>query len=489
MIHPLRTFLWLACVLLAACGRHHDDKPATIAEAAHVGVVEQAPGATPFIARITLTLERYQDLSRVSFTVTPKPGTFSKPVTVSYDKAWLDRRNAWSGAGRRLSFPVFGLYAGYANDVSIQATFKDGSAHSEKLAIRTDPYTGQASVYGTPTIKTARGAGVSPGYDYIVVKNGIATPVVVDTDGNMRWVGTGLTESVSSLFVDDAFYVGSNSTPTLARVELNGTVSSRQLASTRFTNFHHDLSPGKNGFLAEMDVVDNGVRKVESVLAEIAATGDVLKEWDLGEIFRRTMRAGGDDPSNFVRDNADWFHMNSAIYDRADNSLLVSSRENFVVKLDYDTGNIRWILGDPAKHWYADYPSLRALALRVTSGKVPIGQHSLSILENGELLLFNNGTASLSQPPGTPPGTNRSYSAPSRYAIDEKARTAQEVWTYENDKTIYSDICSSVYQPAPGNYLIAYSVASGRTKAILKGVDAAGKVAFDIEYPTNVCAT
>lgn len=490
MNHLLRNSIWLACALLAACGRHHDDdKPRTIAAAARVGVVEQAPGVTPFIARVTLTLERYPELARVTFTVAPRPGTLSRPVTVTYDKAWLDRRNAYSTPERRLAVPVFGLYAGYANEVTVQATFSDGSSHTEKLAIRTDGYTGQASVYGAPVVRTARSAGASPGYDYMVIKNGLATPVVVDTDGHMRWVGSGLTESVSSLFVGDAFYVGSNSTPTLARVELNGTTSGRQLASTRYTNFHHELAVGKNGFLAEMDAIDNGVRKVESILAEITATGEVLKEWDLGEIFRRTMRAGGDDPSNFVRDNADWFHMNSAIYNRADNSLLLSSRENFVVKIDYDSGDIKWILGDPAKHWYVNYPSLRALALRVTAGKVPIGQHSLSIVENGDLLLFNNGTASFSQPPGAPPGASRSYSAPSRYAIDEKARTAREVWTYENDKAIYSDICSSVYQPTPGNYLIAYSVASGRTRAILKGVDTAGKVAFEVEYPTNVCAT
>lgn len=479
--------LWFALTLLAACGRGHP--PPTIADGVQVGVLSQTPGVTPFIATLTLTTDRYPDLRSLGFAITPRAGSYSRPVAVTYHKAWLDRRQAYSSADGRLTVPLFGLYADYQNEVTLTLTWRDGSTRQERLNVRTQPYAGQASVYGTPEIRKARSSASAPGYDYIFIKNGVATPVVVDTDGYLRWVGSGLNESISSVFLDDAFYVGNASAPSLARVDLNGTVSSRQLGSSRFTNFHHDLARGKQGLLAELEAVDNGVRKVESVLAEITPTGEVLRQWDMGDIFRRTLRAGGDDPANFVRDGSDWFHMNSAIYDPADNALLVSSRENFVVKLDYDSGDIRWIFGDPTKHWYVNYPSLRALALRLTAGKVPIGQHSLSLVGSGELLLFNNGTASFSQPPGAPAGASRNYSAPSRYAIDEKARTAREVWTYENDRAIYSDICSSVYQPQPGQYLIAYSVAFARTTAILKGVDAAGNVAFDFAYPTSVCAT
>ena len=49
-------------------------------------------------------------------------------------------------------------------------------------------------------------------------------------------------------------------------------------------------------------------------------------------------------------------------YNRADDSLIVSSRENFVICLDYETQAIKWILGDPTKKWY-QFPSLRTFAL------------------------------------------------------------------------------------------------------------------------------
>lgn len=90
----------------------------------------------------------------------------------------------------------------------------------------------------------------------------------------------------------------------------------------------------------------------------------------------------------------------------------------------------------------------------------------------------------------TPPRTGTSTTrrcAPSRYQIDEQARSAREVWTYERNRERYSDICSSVGESTPGNYLVAYSVAEGRTQARLLAVDSLGRVAFDFAYPTYLC--
>jgi arylsulfate sulfotransferase len=479
----------LACLLAAACSRLAEEFDDTDAEEAHVSVVEQAPGPTPFIVNLALRLEDFANLDRVSYTIAAKPGTFSRPVSVTYTRARLERTGAWHAADKRLAFPVFGLYANYQNSVTLTAHFRDASTHVERLTVAAPAYDGPAAVYNTPQVRTARSAAVSPGFDFMVVQNSIVSPAVLDTDGNLRWVAAGPGNSMSSMFDEDGFVVGSATTPELFRLEFNGSYGARPLASTRYTNFHHDLTPGKTGLLAELDGVEGGVQKIESILAEITRTGEVIKEWDMAAIFRAAMQAGGDDPSNFVRDGADWFHMNSAIYVAADDSLLVSSRENFVVKIDYATGKIKWLLGDTSKHWYVDYPSLRALTLKLTSGKAPIGQHSLSIADNGELLLFNNGLGSLNQLAGTSPGSTRDFSTPSRYKIDEAARTAAETWAYAPTPPIYSDICSSVYEPGIANhYLITYSVAAARTVTKLVGLDSKGKIAFDYEYPANVCA-
>jgi hypothetical protein len=100
----------LACLLAAACSRVAEElDDDTYAEAAHVSVVEQAPGPTPFIVNLALRLEDIANLDRISFTIAAMPGTFSKPVAVTYTRGWFDRTGAWHPADKRLAFPVFGL--------------------------------------------------------------------------------------------------------------------------------------------------------------------------------------------------------------------------------------------------------------------------------------------------------------------------------------------------------------------------------------------
>lgn len=109
----------------------------------------------------------------------------------------------------------------------------------------------------------------------------------------------------------------------------------------------------------------------------------MLNQWQLGAILGAYMESQGDDPSAFVRPGTDWFHNNAATYDPVDDSVIISSRENFVIKLDYSTGRIIWILGDPTKYWYT-FPSLRAKALTLAPGGLyPIGQHAVSISSDG----------------------------------------------------------------------------------------------------------
>lgn len=482
-----RTFLWLALLMLAACGRFGNDDP--LAERANITIVAHAPGSTPFIRTLTIGMEHFGDLTKVSYTIVPKPGTQSKPVAVTMERAWLERRQAYAGADKRLVLPVFGLYANYRNTVSVDLTFSDGSHHDEQVAMDTPAYSGADAYYATPTVRTARTGAALPGLDFIEIHNEVGTPLVLDSDGNLRWTGTGLTNSMSSLFSANGFFVGSQTTPTLYRLELDGALSTTALATATFINFHHDLAIGKTGLLAEMDAIENGVANEEATLAELSATGQVLKQWNMAQIFRDTMLAQGDDPSSFVRDGADWFHMNSAIYSSADDSLIVSSREQFVVKLDYATGRIKWLFGDPTKDWYVNHPSLRALALQLTAGNPPIGQHSLSLDAKGNLLLFNNGFASLNQPEGAPAGATIPYSAPVKYAIDEQARTAKAIWTYEHGRDLVSTICSSVMEAESNAYLVAYSSVELRARARLLALDPAGVVAFDYEYPSAACST
>src|SRR5207302_7121096 len=103
------------------------------------------------------------------------------------------------------------------------------------------------------------------------------------------------------------------------------------------------------------------------------------------------MIAGGDDPSQFVYPTpTDWFHNNAVTYNRADDSLIISGREDFVIAIDYETATIKWILGDETKKWFT-FPSLAQYSLALAPGTLPpIGQHALSITYDQGLLLYDD---------------------------------------------------------------------------------------------------
>ncbi len=483
-----KIFLIVSIACLFSCGGNNETEPPLQAILSKVAVMNQINGVTPFIKQIRLSIDNYHDLVNVSFTISPKSGTFSKPVSVQYQKSYLDKKAFYNSSSRQILLPIFGLYAGYKNNITLVLNFIDGSSRIEKLEMSTIDYVETEKVYTAINIKQAR-TDDKLGFDFVAIKSALTTPVVVDTDGNIRWIGSGSSYSSTTVYSNNIFYIGAKNTTSLTILEFDGSSSSVLVpSSNKYTNFHHELNLGKTGLLAEMDGTINGIKILESMLVEINEKGEILKEWNLGEILKDVMTKGGDDPTNFVRDGSDWFHVNSAIYNRIDDTLIISSRENFVMCIDYETGKLKWLLGDTMKHWYVDFPSLRPHSLTLTSGIPPIGQHALSISPDGNLLLFNDGLGSLNNPANTAPGESRTFSAASKYAIHESSKTADQIWTFENERKVYSDICSSVYEKNQ-SYLINYAVAYNHTKAKLVGVDDSGKIAFDFEYPNVACNT
>lgn len=317
----------------------------------------------------------------------------------------------------------------------------------------------------------------------------------MDVDGEVRWDADIKRVSSSSAFINNAFWTGTikGAATAIDVLSLYGKSDVLHINGTAMGSdayFHHNIDQGKKGILIELDGTTDGALKIESFLSEIDKSGNVIKEWDLGKIFSEYMVQEGDDPSNFVRNGVDWFHMNAATYGPADDTLLVSSRENFVVKLDYNTGKIIWLLGDETKHWYS-YPSLQKLALSLSSGQVPIGQHAVSITKEGKLMLFNNGLKSFNHPSGTPAGIDLATSQTAIFDIDSQNKTGQMIWSF--DDGIYSDICSSIYQDQlsdQGDFLINYAAADDRTRVVIQGINKEKQKLFEFTYPSPTpCAT
>lgn len=440
----------------------------------------------PFVRNVQLPGVRVKDLSTVRYTIAAKPGATARPVDVRYGIDALARRGNVDFDSGALTLPVFGLYAGYANQVSVELTFADASKQVIAVEVDTEPYIDPNLLYDHPTILQARAPGSALGFDYIALKNMRGGPIIIDTDGAIRWVAPDVVaDSTSTAFQANGFAVGSKGSAVLTRLELDGTVSQATLNGVGYTDFHHNIDHGKSGLLVEVDRNIGGVRDLESTLAEVAPDGSVVREWDFAAIIRDHMRSRGDDPTAFVRPGIDWLHMNAAAYDPHDDTIVVSSRENFVVKVDYQSGHIVWILGDPTKYWFS-FASLREKALTLPPGDLyPIGQHAISVTAAGELMLFNNGLGSLNQPAGASPGESRTYSAVSTYTIDAASLTAHEARHFDHDRTVLSDICSSAYQADDGaSVLVNYAVADNRTHARVVGLDGGQNIVFELEYPS-----
>lgn len=169
------------------------------------------------------------------------------------------------------------------------------------------------------------------------------SPVIIDTDAEVRWIGTGGVKDLISTFFENRVYAGTGTK--LTRMELDGAHSViADYSGSGVRSLHHNADYGKNGILLEI----NTSAWEESITMEVDASGTILKMWNLADILSAAMTAGGDDPSQFVQPApTDWFHENAAAYRKSDNTLIVSSRENFVIGIDYDTSAIKWILGDP----------------------------------------------------------------------------------------------------------------------------------------------
>jgi arylsulfate sulfotransferase len=466
-----------------ACATQADDTTITI--------TGNTAGATPFISKLTLDVSNTTVLKSIQFAIDSKPGSVTRPLSGTYSNDYLVDQGFEHPP--EIILPVYGLYAGYQNIVRLTYRFMDGSSKQAVTSISTATFNDQGCGYNNPARIIPRTNSTSLSYDYMFDRSACGTfsPVILDSDGALRWVSPVPTMgalNAASTFFDNAVYVTGGRQ--LFRIGLDGTVVVvGDYSNTDIINFHHNIDPGKRGLFVEPDTTSY----FESVILEVdSLDGHVLKTFNMANIISAAMIAGGDDPSQFVFPApTDWFHNNGVAYNRADDSVIVSSRENFLICLDYNTAAIKWILGDPTKKWH-QFASLRKFALTMAPDSLPpIGQHSPGLTFDQGVLVFDNGNESIFQ---DPPGDHRNFASPRKYSLDLAGKVATEVWNFPMNQAVHSPFCGSCYEDAPYNYLVDYALVNGGipglpTFAQLLGLNAAGEEIFYYQYPTQSCNT
>ena len=153
--------------------------------------------------------------------------------------------------------------------------------------------------------------------------------------------------------------------------------------------------------------------------------------WDHYTIADWIEPTGVDPPDDFD-------HANSLAFDLDSNYVVSFRHMGAIVKLNYQTGARMWQLGGRQTQF--------------TILKDPLGffsgQHSVRVLDNGHILLYDNGLRH------TPPHTRAA-----EYALDLTKMTATMVWEYEPNPVIFTDAVGSVQRLKSGNTLVGFGLA------------------------------
>src|SRR6266700_7849911 len=110
---------------------------ATQADDTTITITDHTAGATPFISQLTLTASDTTVLKSIQFTIDPKPGSVTRPLSGTYSHDYLVSRGFLQPPSEEIFLPVYGLYAGFTNTVSLTYSFLDGSSKQASTTVTT----------------------------------------------------------------------------------------------------------------------------------------------------------------------------------------------------------------------------------------------------------------------------------------------------------------------------------------------------------------
>ena len=153
----------------------------------------------------------------------------------------------------------------------------------------------------------------------------------------------------------------------------------------------------------------------------------------------------------------DWAHTNAVVMDASETYAIASMRhQDAVVKINMDTGELVWILGDHGG-WG---PEWQEYLLESVGDLVwPYHQHAPMITPAGNILMFDNGNNRAVAFEERVP-IEDSFSRAVEYAVDEDNMTVTQVWSYgggPEDETYFANFVSDAdWMPQTGNVLIDF---------------------------------
>ncbi len=320
--------------------------------------------------------------------------------------------------------PIYGLYAGDVTQVEL--TLEDG--RSTVLEVETEPVDLGLEDY---TVQMHNGEL----YDYsqlTVCGNMILRCYAAyDSKGELRWALTGTGANAITLMENGHFLIPTieghgaefpNGLTGIREIDPLGKVYNEYVWNG---GEHHEILEMPDGDLMAASSIP-GYATDRDYLAEVdPATGEVVWDLDMAQVTAPGASGGVNDSGR------DWSHINSMAYDEESDTLIISCRhQEAVIAIRKETKELLWILGDPSG-WDEEYQEYLLTPVGENFGW-PYGQHQLTLMENGDLLLFDNGEYGRAKGPDqdTALEGSENYSRVVIYRIDAQNHTVEQVWEY-----------------------------------------------------------
>ncbi len=261
--------------------------------------------------------------------------------------------------------PIYGLYPDYENTIIISS-----SGEEKTLTIQTNPL--------PEDLKNGKSLDSDNENEFFFTTSENGKPVGYDKNGNIRWY---LNKNYKWDFMrlSNGHILMGNDHLMSAPYYSTGLVEMDMLGKVYFEynipgGYHHDVYELSNGnFLVASNNFGSGT--IEDYIVEIDRnTGEIVKNIDLYDLM----------PND---DGADWFKMNSLVYDASTNSITIAgSNKDMLLNIDYASGEINWIIAEKASKKYEKY-------LLKANGEVtlPSNPQGLVLTGNNKFAFINGG--------------------------------------------------------------------------------------------------
>ena len=346
--------------------------------------------------------------------------------------------------------PVIGLYPAMENTVVLELLDKSGKVtDSQEITITTDELPDKLD----DAVKPVKTSGESAFELTMVYGQRTTFPFAYDCMGDIRWYMSG--EFTSGIYMlsnnrmivasNEAFMPSQDKPQTTNLYEMDYLGRAYTMYYVAGGNHHEVIEKEPDGNLLVLTSSLEG--HIEDKIQEIdRQTGEVVNELIMEDIF-----------SGKYEDRVDWTHLNTVSYQSETDTIVISPRNlESVVKLNWTTKEIQWILCDP-RFW--EGTEYEKYVLQPEGDFVyQFQQHTAYQLETDldgddqtvEVSMFDNHYVKVRKSDVLKyfDGEKESYLLV--YAVNEAEKTVKQI---KKIPTVWSTITSSAIYDADSNHI------------------------------------